>query len=191
MDYLPSYRKWTRRRFGDFRGSLTPGTKLKIVLLCVSAAHHQNVLWSCVCVEQVCKSHSGLLGKGLALTHSPTILEALEGKLPLHLQTNEHSFLEDFITCVQNSSGGRLARSVSNILQLPLFFMGLLISWGPHPSIFTILCSQVASARLLRRPSEDLTHSEQRRHPLWLAHYCCGADQGPIWRCCACAKHEG
>lgn len=59
---------------------------------------------------QVCKAHSGILGKGLALSHSPTILEALEGNLPLHLQTNEHSFLEDFITCVQNSSGGRLAR---------------------------------------------------------------------------------
>ncbi|XP_028848287.1 E3 ubiquitin-protein ligase MYCBP2 isoform X13 [Denticeps clupeoides] len=59
---------------------------------------------------QVCKSHSGILGKGLALSHSPTIMEALEGNLPLHLQTNEHSFLEDFITCVQNSSGGRLAR---------------------------------------------------------------------------------
>ncbi|XP_016393835.1 E3 ubiquitin-protein ligase MYCBP2 isoform X10 [Sinocyclocheilus rhinocerous] len=59
---------------------------------------------------QVCKGHSGLLGKGLALSHSPSILEALEGNLPLHLQTNEHSFLEDFITCVQNSSGGRLAR---------------------------------------------------------------------------------
>ena len=58
----------------------------------------------------MCKSHSGILGKGLALSHSPTILEALEGNLPLHLQTNEHSFLEDFITCVQNSSGGRLAR---------------------------------------------------------------------------------
>uniref|UniRef100_A0A8C8JY02 RCR-type E3 ubiquitin transferase n=1 Tax=Oncorhynchus tshawytscha TaxID=74940 RepID=A0A8C8JY02_ONCTS len=55
---------------------------------------------------QVCKAHSGILGKGLALSHSPTILEALEGNLPLHLQTNEHSFLEDFITCVQNSSGG-------------------------------------------------------------------------------------
>lgn len=60
--------------------------------------------------SQVCKSHSGILGKGLALSHSPTILEALEGNLPLHLQTNEHSFLEDFITCVQTSSGGRLAR---------------------------------------------------------------------------------
>ncbi|KAA8587942.1 hypothetical protein FQN60_001136 [Etheostoma spectabile] len=59
---------------------------------------------------QVCKAHSGILGKGLALSHSPTILEALEGNLPLHLQTNEHSFLEDFITCVQTSSGGRLAR---------------------------------------------------------------------------------
>ncbi|CAB1328281.1 unnamed protein product, partial [Coregonus sp. 'balchen'] len=60
--------------------------------------------------DEVCKAHSGILGKGLALSHSPTILEALEGNLPLHLQTNEHSFLEDFITCVQNSSGGRLAR---------------------------------------------------------------------------------
>ncbi|XP_036396031.1 E3 ubiquitin-protein ligase MYCBP2 isoform X10 [Megalops cyprinoides] len=59
---------------------------------------------------QVCKAHAGILGKGLALSHSPTILEALEGNLPLHLQSNEHSFLEDFITCVQNSSGGRLAR---------------------------------------------------------------------------------
>lgn len=107
----------------------------------MSAAHHQNKLPACVCVEQVCKAHSGLLGKGLALSHSPTILEALEGNLPLHLQTNEHSFLEDFITCVQNSSGGRLARSVSNILQLPLFtknmyFMVLLLTCGPHPSKF-------------------------------------------------------
>ncbi|XP_055726867.1 E3 ubiquitin-protein ligase MYCBP2 isoform X15 [Salvelinus fontinalis] len=59
---------------------------------------------------QVCKAHTGILGKGLALSHSPTILEALEGNLPLHLQTNEHSFLEDLITCEQNSSGGRLAR---------------------------------------------------------------------------------
>ncbi|XP_062862089.1 E3 ubiquitin-protein ligase MYCBP2 isoform X8 [Trichomycterus rosablanca] len=59
---------------------------------------------------QVCKAHSGILGKGLALSHSPTIMEALEGNLPLHLQSNEHSFLEDFITCVPNSSGGRLAR---------------------------------------------------------------------------------
>ncbi|XP_051464354.1 E3 ubiquitin-protein ligase MYCBP2 isoform X13 [Apus apus] len=59
---------------------------------------------------QVCKSHSGILGKGLALSHSPTILEALEGSLPLQVQSNEQSFLEDFIACVQGSSGGRLAR---------------------------------------------------------------------------------
>uniref|UniRef100_A0A4W4EYU3 E3 ubiquitin-protein ligase MYCBP2 n=1 Tax=Electrophorus electricus TaxID=8005 RepID=A0A4W4EYU3_ELEEL len=64
-----------------------------------------------VLAGQSCKlAHSGILGKGLALSHSPTILEALEGNLPLHLQSNEHSFLEDFITCVPNSSGGRLAR---------------------------------------------------------------------------------
>ncbi|XP_071888577.1 E3 ubiquitin-protein ligase MYCBP2 isoform X28 [Anas platyrhynchos] len=59
---------------------------------------------------QVCKSHSGILGKGLALSHSPTILEALEGNLPLQVQSNEQSFLEDFIACVPGSSGGRLAR---------------------------------------------------------------------------------
>ncbi|XP_032297950.1 E3 ubiquitin-protein ligase MYCBP2 isoform X17 [Coturnix japonica] len=59
---------------------------------------------------QVCKSHSGILGKGLALSHSPTILEALEGSLPLQVQSNEQSFLEDFISCVPGSSGGRLAR---------------------------------------------------------------------------------
>ncbi|XP_059573809.1 E3 ubiquitin-protein ligase MYCBP2 isoform X17 [Alligator mississippiensis] len=59
---------------------------------------------------QVCKSHSGILGKGLALSHSPTIIEALEGNLPLQMQSNEQSFLEDFITCVSGSSGGRLAR---------------------------------------------------------------------------------
>ncbi|XP_040517338.1 E3 ubiquitin-protein ligase MYCBP2 isoform X27 [Gallus gallus] len=59
---------------------------------------------------QVCKSHSGILGKGLALSHSPTILEALEGSLPLQVQSNEQSFLEDFIACVPGSSGGRLAR---------------------------------------------------------------------------------
>lgn len=67
--------------------------------------------------HQVCKAHSGILGKGLALSHSPTILEALEGNLPLHLQTNEHSFLEDFITCVPNSSGGRLARYMQTNVQ--------------------------------------------------------------------------
>ncbi|KAK2118961.1 E3 ubiquitin-protein ligase mycbp2 [Saguinus oedipus] len=58
----------------------------------------------------VCKTHSGILGRGLALSHSPTILEALEGSLPLQIQSNEQSFLDDFIACVPGSSGGRLAR---------------------------------------------------------------------------------
>lgn len=61
-------------------------------------------------IQQVCKTHSGILGKGLALSHSPTILEALEGNLPLQIQSNEQSFLDDFIACVPGSSGGRLAR---------------------------------------------------------------------------------
>ena len=60
--------------------------------------------------QQVCKTHSGILGKGLALSHSPTRLEALEGNLPLQIQSNEQSFLDDFIACVPGSSGGRLAR---------------------------------------------------------------------------------
>lgn len=60
--------------------------------------------------KKVCKAHSGILGKGLALSHSPNILEALEGSLPLQVQSNEQSFLEDFIACVPGSSGGRLAR---------------------------------------------------------------------------------
>ncbi|XP_032812561.2 E3 ubiquitin-protein ligase MYCBP2 isoform X3 [Petromyzon marinus] len=59
---------------------------------------------------QVYKAHSGLLGKGLALSHPPSILEALEGTLPLSTQCNERAFLEDFIACTSSSSGGRLAR---------------------------------------------------------------------------------
>lgn len=51
----------------------------------------------------MCKTHSGILGKGLALSHSPTILEALEGNLPLQIQSNEQSFLDDFIACVPGS----------------------------------------------------------------------------------------
>lgn len=50
---------------------------------------------------------------------------------------------------------------------------------------------QVASARLIRRPSKDIPYSQQRWHPLWLANNCCSADQRPVWRCGACAKYEG
>lgn len=49
------------------------------------------------------------------MSHSPTILEALEGNLPLQVQSNEQSFLEDFISCVPGSSGGRLARYFNSL----------------------------------------------------------------------------
>ena len=35
--------------------------------------------------QQIYTSHSGLLGKGLALSQLPTIHEALEGNLPFRL----------------------------------------------------------------------------------------------------------
>lgn len=151
----------------------------------------------------MCKAHSGILGKGLALSHSPTILEALEGNLPLHLQTNEHSFLEDFITCVQNSSGGRLARLdfLFDRVQMTHSFMLCVVIPGRHykfkrfPSLPLSLCTffvtQVAAARLLCRSSEDISNPEQRWHTLWVANYCGGTDQRPVWRCGACSQHEG
>lgn len=76
-------------------------------------------------IQQVCKTHSGILGKGLALSHSPTILEALEGNLPLQIQSNEQSFLDDFIACVPGSSGGRLARYCTLSTTITTFFQGL------------------------------------------------------------------
>uniref|UniRef100_UPI00358FE14E E3 ubiquitin-protein ligase MYCBP2-like isoform X1 n=1 Tax=Myxine glutinosa TaxID=7769 RepID=UPI00358FE14E len=59
---------------------------------------------------QVYKVHSGLLGKGLALAHAPTIHEALEDNLPLSQQCTERAFLDDFTSCCPGTSGGRLAR---------------------------------------------------------------------------------
>lgn len=60
--------------------------------------------------QQVYKNHSSLLSKGFALAHPPTIHQALEGNLPFSSQSNEHSFLKDFVSCLQGTSGGRLAR---------------------------------------------------------------------------------
>ncbi|KFM80170.1 putative E3 ubiquitin-protein ligase MYCBP2, partial [Stegodyphus mimosarum] len=60
--------------------------------------------------QQVYKNHSTLLSKGFALAHPPSIHQALEGVLPFSSQSNEHSFLKDFVACVQGTSGGRLAR---------------------------------------------------------------------------------
>ncbi|XP_055893471.1 E3 ubiquitin-protein ligase MYCBP2-like isoform X4 [Biomphalaria glabrata] len=58
----------------------------------------------------VFENHSSLLEKGFALSQPPTIYQALEGNLPLCWQSNEHSFLKDFVLCTQGTSGGRLAR---------------------------------------------------------------------------------
>ncbi|XP_074650729.1 E3 ubiquitin-protein ligase MYCBP2-like [Tubulanus polymorphus] len=60
--------------------------------------------------EQVFQAHSGLLGKGFALSHSLTISQALEGSLPYSWQSNERAFLKDFVACSPGTSGGRLAR---------------------------------------------------------------------------------
>nr|AOV18880.1 myc binding protein 2 [Lymnaea stagnalis] len=58
----------------------------------------------------VFENHSSLLEKGFALSQPPTIYQALEGNLPLCWQSNEHSFLKDFVLCTSGTSGGRLAR---------------------------------------------------------------------------------
>ncbi|GFY47108.1 hypothetical protein TNIN_284731 [Trichonephila inaurata madagascariensis] len=60
--------------------------------------------------QQVYRNHSTLLSKGFALAHPPTVHQALEGVLPFSSQSNEHSFLKDFVSCMQGTSGGRLSR---------------------------------------------------------------------------------
>jgi E3 ubiquitin-protein ligase MYCBP2 len=60
--------------------------------------------------QMVFEAHSQLLGKGFALSHPPTIMQALEGSLPFCWQSNERAFLKDFVSCTAGTSGGRLAR---------------------------------------------------------------------------------
>uniref|UniRef100_T1JCF5 RCR-type E3 ubiquitin transferase n=1 Tax=Strigamia maritima TaxID=126957 RepID=T1JCF5_STRMM len=60
--------------------------------------------------QRVFHAHSALLNKGFALSHSPTIHQALDGVLPFSCQSNERSFLKDFVSCSSGTSGGRLAR---------------------------------------------------------------------------------
>ncbi|CAI9731993.1 E3 ubiquitin-protein ligase MYCBP2-like [Octopus vulgaris] len=60
--------------------------------------------------QLVFNAHSTLLDKGFALSHPPTIMQALEGNLPFSWQSNERSFLKDFVACKPGTSGGRLAR---------------------------------------------------------------------------------
>ncbi|XP_076446720.1 E3 ubiquitin-protein ligase MYCBP2-like isoform X7 [Babylonia areolata] len=60
--------------------------------------------------QMVFEAHSQLLGKGFALSHPPTIMQALEGNLPFCWQSNERAFLKDFVACTAGTSGGRLAK---------------------------------------------------------------------------------
>lgn len=60
--------------------------------------------------QMVFEAHSQLLSKGFALSQPPTIMQALEGNLPFCWQSNERSFLKDFVSCTAGTSGGRLAR---------------------------------------------------------------------------------
>lgn len=81
----------------------------------------KEVLFFCL---QVFNAHSSLLDKGFALSHPPTIMQALEGNLPFCWQSNERAFLKDFVACTPGTSGGRLARYVVNyfIFQSKFYF---------------------------------------------------------------------
>ena len=67
---------------------------------------------------QVFNEHSKLLGKGFALSHPPTIMQALEGNLPFCWQSNERSFLKDFVACNPGTSGGRMARYINVLVEV-------------------------------------------------------------------------
>ena len=70
--------------------------------------------------QLVFNAHSQLLGKGFALSRPPTIMQALEGSLPFCWQSNERSFLKDFVACSMGTSGGRLARYSQQLLNTTL-----------------------------------------------------------------------
>ena len=54
--------------------------------------------------------HTALLSKGFALERPPTVHEALEGVIPFSCESKERLFLRNFVHCVNETSGGRLAR---------------------------------------------------------------------------------
>ena len=54
--------------------------------------------------------HSALLSKGFALQRPPSVHEALEGVIPFSCESKERLFLRNFVHCVSETSGGRLAR---------------------------------------------------------------------------------
>ena len=54
--------------------------------------------------------HHNLLSKGFALERPPSVNEAIDGMVPFSCNSNERLFLRNFVHCVPNTSGGRLAR---------------------------------------------------------------------------------
>ena len=116
--------------------SIRTSQSLKILIFCIfiidaccqnnkTTYKHKTTIYFCsVSVEEleedsaiievgaqlVFNAHSQLLGKGFALSRPPTIMQALEGSLPFCWQSNERSFLKDFVSCSMGTSGGRLAR---------------------------------------------------------------------------------
>lgn len=79
--------------------------------------------------------HSALLSKGLALERPPSVHEALEGIIPFSCDSKERIFLSNFVHCVSDTSGGRLARYLQPgivLLWVQLHKLGHII---PHSRI--------------------------------------------------------
>ena len=54
--------------------------------------------------------HTALLSKGFALERPPSVHEALDGVIPFSCESKERLFLRNFVHCINETSGGRLAR---------------------------------------------------------------------------------
>ncbi|CAB4068655.1 MYCBP2 [Lepeophtheirus salmonis] len=87
--------------------------------------------------------HYSLLSKGLALSHPPTINEALDGVIPYSNSTHDRLFLKNFVNCIPNTAGGRLARwlqpeSYVDVNQCRVFFAkeDMRCNW---PNIITVV----------------------------------------------------
>jgi E3 ubiquitin-protein ligase MYCBP2 len=49
-------------------------------------------------------------------------MQALEGNLPFCWQSNERSFLKDFVACNPGTSGGRMARYINVLVEVVISF---------------------------------------------------------------------
>uniref|UniRef100_A0A0K2UH48 RCR-type E3 ubiquitin transferase n=1 Tax=Lepeophtheirus salmonis TaxID=72036 RepID=A0A0K2UH48_LEPSM len=119
--------------------------------VCVKSLMKRNVSFSQVeDMELVDESagesyemHYSLLSKGLALSHPPTINEALDGVIPYSNNTHDRLFLKNFVNCIPNTAGGRLARwlqpeSYVDVNQCRVFFAkeDMRCNW---PNIITVV----------------------------------------------------